>query len=61
MSLPLFFFGGGERYLTIVLINNYIWVGQKSRSDRDWKERDPPNRGCRGFRRVQSFAERPRG
>ena len=24
------------------------WVGQKSRSDRDWKERDPPNRGCRG-------------
>ena len=24
--------------------NPDMWVGQKSRSDRDWKERDPPNR-----------------
>ena len=34
-----------------------LWVGQKSRSDRDWKERDPPNRGCRGLGWVQSFEE----
>ena len=35
------------------------WVGQKSRSDRDWKERDPPNRGCRGgLGWGQSFEER---
>ena len=33
-------------------------VGQKSRSDRDWKERNPPNRGCRGLGWVQSFEER---
>ncbi len=26
-----------------------MWVGQKSRSDRDWKERDPPNRGRERF------------
>ena len=35
-----------------------LWVGQKSRSDRDWKERDPPNRGCRGLGWGQSFKER---
>ena len=35
-----------------------MWVGQKSRSDRDWKERNPPNRGCRGLGWVQSFEER---
>ena len=34
-----------------------LWVGQKSRSDRDWKERDPPNRGCRGLGWVQSFED----
>ena len=33
-------------------------VGQKSRSDRDWKERNPPNRGRRGLGWVQSFEER---
>ena len=25
--------------------NPDMWVGQKSRSDRDWKERDPSSRG----------------
>ncbi len=34
------------------------WVGQKSRSDRDWKERDPPNRGAGGLGWGQSFEER---
>ena len=34
------------------------WVAQKSRSDRDRRERDPPNRGCRGLGWVQSFEER---
>ena len=35
-----------------------MWVAQKSRSDRDRRERDPPNRGCRGLGWVQSFEER---
>ena len=39
-------------------VENALWVGQKSRSDRDWKEQDPPNRGCRGLGWVQSFEER---
>ena len=28
------------------------FIVQKSRRDRDWKERNPPNRGCRGLDRF---------
>ena len=35
-----------------------MWLGQKSRRDRDWESHNPPNRGCRGLGWVQSFEER---